>query len=583
MLWRARQDTKKIKWMLISMISLMLFPSILAEDPNDIINYPILNYLSWSKGSDIPWTIDFTGGYSDQISLKSSPIECVGSSSLSMNVSGPAIIRFKWKTDASSTMGWLTFRIDDISQFGCPSRDWTEFSYPLSGERIHTLVWTYRKIRSYPIWAGTGWIDDVNVIRMDSLGIGEYVDWAMSKSSTPGDINASLGANWSKRNESNAFDVLTQNLISSDNTFARKPNMTIIIKNIIYTLQAPPSLKGNLIIEPILPKDNEILSADATPEFEFRPISCKLITNCSLIVDDQEEICSRSIIKNESNKLKPKRKLDDEGVHHWKVKCFERGGLCNSTEYVYFFVSKNNSTTLVNQNETDFSRFIYKNITYAINRTKDGGTVYIEKGSYDESIMIKKSITISGKDRPIITVQNAPNQDAISIEEDNVTVSGLDISGGENGIDIGKNEGEIRNITITNNEIANNFKGIKAKNCRNCTFMNNNISNCKESIKDNNAFGIELIYCRNNAIKNNEINNVTKEYKQLKACMHIVSNCISEFKSNTFIGNIFGYSEIGFGINKVGIDTLVIEGNLTSDKNIFLPSCSDNVSDEEIE
>jgi hypothetical protein len=558
----------------------MLLPSILAEDPNHIINYPILNYLSWSKGSDIPWTIDFTGGYSDQISLKSSPIECAGSSSLSMNVSGPAIIRFKWKTDASSAIGRLTFRVDDSGQFECHSQDWTEFSYPLSTDKIHTLVWTYRKVRSYPLWFGSGWIDDVNLIRMDSLGIEEYGGLGDNKSPTPGGIKASSGANWPKRNEPNASGALTQTLVSSDNAFARKQNMTIIIENIISSPQTPSSLKGNLIIEPILPKDNEILSADAIPEFEFRPIGCKLITNCTLIVDDQEETCSRNIIKNESNKLKPKRKLGDEGVHQWKVKCFERGGLCNSTEDIYFRIAKNNSTTCVNQNNPDLSKFIYKNITYAIDRTKEGGTVNIEKGWYDESILIKKSITISGKDRPTIALRNAPRQDAIAIEEDNVTISGLDISGGENGIDIGKNEGEIRNITITNNEIAKNYNGIKAKNCLNCTFMNNSISNCRTKTIDRNPFGIELIHCRNDTIKNNEINNVTTSSEQLVACIHVVSTCISEFRSNTFIGNIFGHSRIGFGINRLGIDRHVIERTLKSDKNIFLPACIDNVSDE---
>jgi len=105
-----------LRWMLLPMLILVahgLSPLVLAEGPNNIVNYPIPNYLYWSTAGEIPWTIDYTSGYNDKISLKSEPIECAGESDLKMNkISGPAIIRFKWKRDVGPGIGQLIFSVD---------------------------------------------------------------------------------------------------------------------------------------------------------------------------------------------------------------------------------------------------------------------------------------------------------------------------------------------------------------------------------------------------------------------------------------------------------------------------------------
>jgi hypothetical protein len=165
---RANRYLKWRSLLILILIIGVLLSFVLAEGPNNVVNYPIQNYLSWSKIGEIPWTIDYTDGYNDKISLKSGPIECVGASSLRMNnISGPAIIRFKWKRDAGSGIGQLIFRVDVKNIFECNSRDWTDFSYPLNADRSHTLEWNFRKIKSYPLWGGAAWVDNVSLVRMD--------------------------------------------------------------------------------------------------------------------------------------------------------------------------------------------------------------------------------------------------------------------------------------------------------------------------------------------------------------------------------------------------------------------------------
>jgi hypothetical protein len=476
-------------------------------------------------------------------------------------ISGPTIIRFKWKRDVGPGIGQLIFSVDGKKIIECSSRDWTDFSYPLNAERSHTLEWTFRKIKSYPLWDGAGWIDNITLVRMDSVGNGEYVDQLVN-----GGNNASDAAKWSTDNRVQIPGFISNNA-TGDQT---KPGVNIIIEKVIYSPPNPCAIKGNVTIKPISPSENEILSEDGTMKFEFKPSDQKMVTNCTLLIDGKERANSRNIRTNESNELTPDSKLDEVGVYRWNAICCECGVLCNSTKDVYFKIYKNNNTTYVNQTNPDESKFYYKNITYAIERTNPGGTVIIEGGRYEESIVLNKPITIRGEYEPsLISLQN---KDGIKINKDNVNISGLNISGGNNGINIDGTNKALKNINITQNKISKSSSEIKSQNCIDCQIIGNTISDCEKGI----PVGIELNSCKNNKIYSNKINKNHGSPDRISACI-----AIDGFDNNTVKDNIFGYSEIGVWIKKyIGIDLKKSEKILSNDNNTFSTNCERNVSEE---
>ena len=535
-------------WMLLSMLILVandLSPLVLAEGPNNIVNYPIQNYLYWSTAGEIPWTIDYTSGYNDKISLKSEPIECAGESDLRMNnISGPAIIQFKWMMDVGPGIGQLIFSVDGKNIIECSSRDWTDFSYPLNADRSHTLEWTFRKIKSYPLWKGAGWIDDINLVRMDSQGNGEYVDRVVN-----GGNNASDAAKWSMDNGVQIPKFISNNATGNQT----KPGVNIIIEKVIYYQPNPCAIKGNVTIKPISPRDNEILSEDGTMKFEFKPSDQKMVTNCTLLIDGKERAYSRNIRTNESNELTPDRKLDEEGIYRWNAICCECGVRCNTTKDVYFKIYKNNNTTYVNQKNPDETHFVYPTIGQAINKTDKFGRVIIEGGTYGETITIDKSLTIIGLNKPTLhpALNSRDRKGIITILQNDVEISGLVIKNSDYGIHIaGKNgNGGLKNITIKGNEISECGSEIFAEYCNDGNISNNIIG---YSNKPNfYRTGIQLEYCNNLTIDFNEFNEASRQPKGSAKMQYCINMLSCDNKTVMQIRhNIFEYSDYGVYIRQ---------------------------------
>lgn len=167
-------------------------------------------------------------------------------------------------------------------------------------------------------------------------------------------------------------------------------------------------------------------------------------------------------------------------------------------------------------------------IQEAINSAKPGSTLIIQNGTYNETLTIKKTIKIIGKNNPQISnIKN--NKNLITINSSNCTIENLTITNNYNstninGIIISTYNNTINNLTISgfydgihiindnkininlsnkihNNIITKNKNGIQ-------TFKNstNNIYN--NIITKNNEYGIYLNYdSNNNKIYNNTIKN----------------------------------------------------------------------------
>ena len=118
----------------------------------------------------------------------------------------------------------------------------------------------------------------------------------------------------------------------------------------------------------------------------------------------------------------------------------------------------------------------YSSIQNAIDNASNGDSIYVYKGTYQENIVIYKSLTLTGDDRRYTIINAIQRGDVVNINTNHVTLSGFTI---ENSV------GQYAGISLTNNS-------------RYCEISNNQIIS-------NNWDGISLFSSSNNIIKNNII------------------------------------------------------------------------------
>ena len=167
----------------------------------------------------------------------------------------------------------------------------------------------------------------------------------------------------------------------------------------------------------------------------------------------------------------------------------------------------------------------YTSIQEAIDNACEGETILIKSGFYNETINIKKRITLLGEDKnkTIINPISARNKYAIRLGSPNIIIKNLSISNGgpglyTTGIKITASNVKIEdcNIYDTPVGIAIFTSGNIIKNCRfwgckdeGIALIGSNYSECIENeitncIFHNNCDGIELQYSSDNIISNCE-------------------------------------------------------------------------------
>lgn len=531
--------------------SYILTPVVMTEDTSSVISYPPQSYLSWSKIGDTPWLINYTNGCNDtfgdndRICLRSGPIKCGGESNLRIeNISGPSIIQFNWKTDAKLGNGQLTFNVDGKTAFECYDHDWADFSYPLSADGSHSLEWTFKKIKSYPLWEGAGWIDDINLVRMNSIEGEIFQNQSNSNIITEKTSNQTIISNCSETGQKNVIDAdfnipkQEENRASSTNLGS---NISIYLQNIIYTGKDSNDKKSRIIIKPKSPVDDEILSSDVDLEFEYEPSNCSRVTNCSLLIDSIQKAYSHDLNLNQSNKFILNRNLTEVGSHGWEIKCCECAGLCNSSNEAFFKLAENSANTYVDPLNPDEARFRYATISQALTNTSDFGEIIVEKGTYRESITINRSVTIIGENRPLLLP--GPGEDEkgiIIINHSDVEIKGVVLKNSKYGIHIaGKKENNLlKNITIRENDISACASEIFAEYCKDSIIKGNSIYYSNKS--DNCRTGIQLNYCNNMTIEFNKLNEESVQLEgaqRMQTCINMLScdeKTIKQIKDNIF-------------------------------------------------
>jgi len=188
----------------------------------------------------------------------------------------------------------------------------------------------------------------------------------------------------------------------------------------------------------------------------------------------------------------------------------------------------------------------YSKIQYAINNASDGDKIFVYSGIYNERVLINKSIDLIGEDKESTVIDGGGKYYVIHIDANNVSVNNFYINnsgiyGTNAGITI---YGEIKNITIDNNIITDNYFGICIgdpylyKRIYYVHITNNLIQNNEfgigfyegyETIILNNTFidnGIFIIKgsTKDNVVKNNTINGLPLVYLEKQSDIIIQQN-----------------------------------------------------------
>jgi len=197
----------------------------------------------------------------------------------------------------------------------------------------------------------------------------------------------------------------------------------------------------------------------------------------------------------------------------------------------------------------------YSSIQDAINNAATGDTIYIKKGTYVENPIVNKSVSIIGENRDETVIDVTAG---LKVQSNNVTIRGLTIYDGWQGITVSANYS-----TISGNKIAHTQYGIVLLNSQNCTITENLLQSIGLSA------AIQLSYSNNNLIKNNYIEGCT-EGIQLRAsssynmvienaitnCQDVALRLLAEYSpprwytpyGNTIMGNNISNSGCGTSV-----------------------------------
>jgi parallel beta-helix repeat protein len=142
----------------------------------------------------------------------------------------------------------------------------------------------------------------------------------------------------------------------------------------------------------------------------------------------------------------------------------------------------------------------YNSIQHAINapETLNGHTIFVDSGTYRESVEITKSITLTGEDstNTIIDGGGSPSSVVYVEDVDGVTISGLTIQNGEDVIHLRRTH----NCIVYGNNIKTSADdGIELNDSYNATVSENTITNSTEH-------GIHLVISDNCTVSENTIN-----------------------------------------------------------------------------
>ena len=221
----------------------------------------------------------------------------------------------------------------------------------------------------------------------------------------------------------------------------------------------------------------------------------------------------------------------------------------------------------------------YTTIQEAIDHANTGDTIYVWAGTYDEEIIINKTLTIIGNGTSNTTIKGTGTNDVVTITEDWVNMSGFTVTSSINWDTMGVVVKEAKYCSITNNNCSNNDIGILLYSSNYTRIINNTCNN-------NLYAGIQVGYSypsttsnfsiiANNTCNNNNFNGIYLFYSDLNLIKN--NNCSSNEQNiyiyashnNTIINNTCSGNNNRFDIKISSSDYNIICNNTSSGIIIF--------------
>jgi len=137
----------------------------------------------------------------------------------------------------------------------------------------------------------------------------------------------------------------------------------------------------------------------------------------------------------------------------------------------------------------------YARIQWAVDNASEGDTVYVEAGTYNENVVINKTISLVGAGRENTTINAGGTGSAVYIGEDYVNISGFKTINSSNWGSAGIYVYNSNYSTIQNNNCSDNDYGIYLYKVGNSTIANN--------VCSNNSCGIYLLNVENITVNDN--------------------------------------------------------------------------------
>ena len=209
---------------------------------------------------------------------------------------------------------------------------------------------------------------------------------------------------------------------------------------------------------------------------------------------------------------------------------------------------------------------IFKTIQEAIDNASAGQTIFVVNGTYNETLLINKKISLVGESRDNTTIDGSQLSNVISITADNVAVKGFHVRNSSTTRGAAIRMDRASNNLIVENSISDSYEGIYLSSSNNNTILGN--------ILTGNDYCVEIFSSSNNVVSNNTMTNNLEAIGIFTSSNNIVSNNVMKANSNDGVGIYTSSNNIVknniISENSYGIVLSTSNNNIVTSNSIYL-------------
>lgn len=216
----------------------------------------------------------------------------------------------------------------------------------------------------------------------------------------------------------------------------------------------------------------------------------------------------------------------------------------------------------------------YQHIQDGINEAEDSDIVYVFSGTYNESVIIDKAITLRGEDRDNTTIDGGENDYVVRLNANDIKIIGFTIQNGSSssywgpsGIYVSSDWNIIVGNTITNIKgegEAGGAAGITIYNSSNNLIKDNRITNIQSYMGEYGKNGIHIIYYSSfNTIIGNTIEDISNDGGQTNGIYVEEKSYNNVIKENT-VKNMYSQYLAGINLDLYVYNNIVSRNTITS-------------------